>query len=139
MGKVKIHRTICGEGYCFVDESGIVSLSDADRKAIEKMLSSSISSKECQLILDDLSKKANKPRGYKVTAKYKQLISARMKEGYELNDFLDVNTSKCNEWRGGDMEKYLRPETLYSTKFATYRADAVDLHGTKQTTKFVKL
>ena len=27
---------------------------------------------------------------------------------------------KCNEWLGTDMEKYLRPETLFGTKFESY-------------------
>lgn len=27
---------------------------------------------------------------------------------------------KCAEWLGGDMEKFLRPETLFGSKFESY-------------------
>lgn len=49
-----------------------------------------------------------------------RLISARWREGYRLDDFQAVIDGKCAEWRGTDFEKYLRPETLFSTKFEGY-------------------
>ena len=47
-------------------------------------------------------------------------IKARLKEGYSLQDFLTVIDKKCSEWRGTNMEQYLRPETLFGTKFEGY-------------------
>lgn len=47
-------------------------------------------------------------------------IEARLHEGYTLQDFFAVIDKKCAEWKGGEMEKYLRPETLFGSKFEGY-------------------
>ena len=47
-------------------------------------------------------------------------LTARIKEGYTDWDFMDVIDTKCKEWLGTDMEKYLRPETLFGSKFENY-------------------
>ena len=47
-------------------------------------------------------------------------INARLAEGYTLEDFFTVIDKKCAEWKGTDMEKYLRPETLFGSKFENY-------------------
>ena len=47
-------------------------------------------------------------------------LTARINEGYTDWDFMDVIDTKCNEWLGTDMEKYLRPETLFGSKFENY-------------------
>ncbi len=47
-------------------------------------------------------------------------INARLKEGYTLDDFKTVIDKKCAEWKGSTMEQYLRPETLFGTKFEGY-------------------
>lgn len=52
--------------------------------------------------------------------KTQKLISARMSEGFDVDDFIVVIDRKCREWKGTDMEKYLRPETLFGTKFEGY-------------------
>lgn len=54
------------------------------------------------------------------SAKTKRLIDARMNEGYKVDDFKTVITKKANEWKGTKMETYLRPETLFGTKFESY-------------------
>ncbi|GDZ83067.1 hypothetical protein LCIT_03090 [Leuconostoc citreum] len=53
-------------------------------------------------------------------SKTKSLIKARTNEGFSLDDFKTVIEKKTKEWSGTDMEKYLRPETLFSTKFEGY-------------------
>lgn len=53
----------------------------------------------------------------KATARH---IEARFNEGYTLQDFYTVIDKKVAEWKGGDMEKYLRPETLFGSKFEGY-------------------
>ncbi|WP_260148555.1 conserved phage C-terminal domain-containing protein [Leuconostoc citreum] len=53
-------------------------------------------------------------------SKTKSLIKARANEGFSLDDFKTVIEKKAKEWAGTDMEKYLRPETLFSTKFEGY-------------------
>lgn len=47
-------------------------------------------------------------------------INARLDEGYKLDDFFDVIDNKYEEWKDTDMEKYLRPDTLFGTKFDIY-------------------
>ena len=58
---------------------------------------------------------------YKSTTKKNQtVIRARTDEGFSLQDFKKVIDNKVTEWTGTDMEKYLRPETLFGTKFEGY-------------------
>ena len=47
-------------------------------------------------------------------------INARIKEGYTVDDFKMVIDKKFEEWHGTDMEKFLRPETLFAGKFESY-------------------
>lgn len=48
-------------------------------------------------------------------------INARVTEGYTLDDFKNVIDTKCAEWLGDSrMCKYLRPSTLFGTKFEAY-------------------
>lgn len=54
------------------------------------------------------------------TAKTKSVIHARLAEGFKLDDFKAVIDKKCADWIGTDYEKYLRPETLFGTKFEGY-------------------
>lgn len=54
------------------------------------------------------------------TKKTKDLIKARFNEGFTLEDFKIVIDKKSVEWMNTDMQKYLRPETLFGTKFESY-------------------
>lgn len=54
----------------------------------------------------------------KDTQKY---INARLNEGYTVEDFRTVIDNKCSEWLEDEkMQKYLRPSTLFGTKFENY-------------------
>lgn len=55
------------------------------------------------------------------TSSTQKLISARCKEGFTLDDFKLVINKKVTEWRGTDMAKYIRPATLFGTKFESYK------------------
>ena len=72
-------------------------------------------------IVDYLNIKADKNFNYK-TSKTQGYIRARLKEGYTLEDFKKVIDTKAAEWKDKpEMEKYLRPETLFSpSKFEGY-------------------
>ena len=49
------------------------------------------------------------------------LICARLKEGYTLNDFKIVIDKKVQDWKGTDWAKFLRPNTLFAkTKIENY-------------------
>lgn len=70
-------------------------------------------------IIDYLNLKCD--TAYKSSADInKRHINARIKEGYKLDDFKSVIDKKVNEWKGTEYEKYLRPETLFGTKFESY-------------------
>lgn len=48
-------------------------------------------------------------------------VAARLKEGYTVDDFKRVIDNKVADWANdGSMAKYLRPETLFGTKFEAY-------------------
>lgn len=47
-------------------------------------------------------------------------INARFREKYTVEDFKKVIDKKATEWLGTDMEKFLRPETLFCSKFEGY-------------------
>lgn len=58
---------------------------------------------------------------YKWQSSYAQkYINARLKDGFSINDFKKVIDNKCNEWLNSNMRKYLRPSTLFGTKFESY-------------------
>ena len=70
-------------------------------------------------IIDYLNLKAGTE--YKHTIKKtKDCIRARFNEDYVLDDFCKVIDTKVAEWNGGEMQKFLRPETLFSNKFEGY-------------------
>ena len=70
-------------------------------------------------IVDYLNEKAhtNYRSNSKTTMRH---INARLKEGYTLSDFKQVIDNRCATWLGTDMEQYLRPETLFGSKFENY-------------------
>lgn len=48
-------------------------------------------------------------------------INARLNEGHSLDDFIAVIDVKTASWKGDrNMDKYLRPDTLFGTKFESY-------------------
>lgn len=58
---------------------------------------------------------------YRPTSKKTQsLIKARYNEKFTEQDFYTVIDKKSKEWLGTEMEKYLRPETLFGNKFESY-------------------
>lgn len=70
-------------------------------------------------VVDYLNQKAGTK--YRASsAKTKTLIHARAADGFTLADFQTVIDKKCAEWIGTEWEKFLRPETLFGTKFESY-------------------
>lgn len=49
-----------------------------------------------------------------------RLITARLKDGYTVADFKTVIDKKCDEWSETEFAAYLRPQTLFGTKFDSY-------------------
>src|SRR5690625_2482522 len=55
------------------------------------------------------------------TQKTKTLIKARWNEGFRLDDFKKVIDTKNSEWKNDkSMSKFIRPDTLFGTKFEGY-------------------
>ena len=43
-----------------------------------------------------------------------RFVRGRYNEGYRLEDFIKVIDTKCRQWKGTDMAKYIRPSTLFA-------------------------
>jgi uncharacterized phage protein (TIGR02220 family) len=71
-------------------------------------------------IVSYLNKEAGKSFKHK-TAKTRSLIKARFKDGFTIDDFKQVIDIKTAQWlKDSNMNQYLRPETLFGTKFEGY-------------------
>lgn len=70
-------------------------------------------------IIDYLNSKTGKKYRDNVQ-KNRSLIKARWSEGYRLEDFKQVIDNMVKDWSGTKYAKYLRPETLFGTKFDGY-------------------
>lgn len=86
----------------------------------DKSDSASIFTKLCNEVVDYLNQKAKS--NFKATTKATQTkIRARLAEGFNVDDFKKVIDIKTAEWlNDANMSQYLRPETLFGTKFESY-------------------
>ena len=94
------------------------SVSDTDSVSV----SDTVNSKDIDIIKDIinyLNTKCNTRYKY-TTEDSKKHIRARLREGYIKDDFYTVIDRKAAEWIGTEQEKYLRPATLFGTKFESY-------------------
>ena len=57
---------------------------------------------------------------------------SRLNEKYTIEDFNKVIDNKCLEWLGTDFEKFLRPETLFGSKFESYLNQKTNVRKTKE-------
>lgn len=70
-------------------------------------------------VIDYLNQKTG--TNYKSTTKStKEHINARLKDGFKEEDFIKVIDIKYNDWKNTKFEKFLRPDTLFGTKFESY-------------------
>lgn len=95
-----------------IDEISIdkYNMSDSDESDDAKIYES---------IVDYLNQRAG--TNYRATTKKtKDCIRARLNEGFTLDDFKTVIDKKAEEWIGTEYEKFIRPETLFGTKFESY-------------------
>lgn len=67
---------------------------------------------------------------YRVSSKKtKSLINARMREGFTVEDFKEVIDKKVFNWMGTKWSSYLRPETLFGSKFESYLNEQIRGYG----------
>ena len=95
-------------------------MQDVDEvKTQDRLSKDSLDKDKYIYIVDYLNQKAGTK--YKASSKKTQTcIHARLAEGFAEDDFKVVIDKKCAEWLGTDFEQYLRPETLFGTKFESY-------------------
>lgn len=105
--------------------SGYVDKNSIDKNSIEENSITYSSAKAEQHdqnlkeIIDYLNLKSGKH--YKYTANNINKIKARIREGFTIDDFKIVIEKKCEEWlNNNEMNRYLRPETLFGNKFESY-------------------
>lgn len=112
-------------GYCSKNQGGI------DKKVKDN--NTSINNKKRKYIKEKkedylaIVKKVISYLNEKTGSKYKDTtestqskIIARLNECFMLDDFIVVIDKKSKEWMGTEYQKYLRPETLFGTKFESY-------------------
>ena len=59
-----------------------------------------------------------------------QLVNDLIDQGYDYNDLMKVVNKKCSEWMNDSvMRSYLRPSTLFGSKFAEYLAQPESLQA----------
>lgn len=95
-------------------DNEVITLKEKERKEKEKE-----NKRITGMVIDYLNAKAG--TAYRKTAdKTVTHVVARINEGYVYEDFVKVIDYKCDEWLGGEYAKFLRPETLFGTKFEGY-------------------
>ena len=63
--------------------------------------------------------------------KTSSLITARINDGFEGKDFKTVIDKKFKDWKSTEHEKYLRPSTLFGTKFEEYLNQNIVVNDSK--------
>ena len=92
---------------------------EKDERQTESKAENEQTNNTCTEVIEYLNLKAQ-TRYRSSTPKTKQLIRARLSEGFILDDFKIVIDNKVSDWKGTEWEKFLRPETLFGTKFEGY-------------------
>lgn len=90
-----------------------------EKEEIINTLSCASSEYQYKEVIDYLNDKAG--TAFKDKSKdTRSHIKARFDDGFTLQDFYTVIDNKVAEWGGTDMAKFLRPATLFGTKFESY-------------------
>ena len=61
-----------------------------------------------------------------------KVINARLNEKFTVEDFKTVIDKKTEQWKGTPMEEFLRPQTLFGTKFESYLNQTIVKEEKKQ-------
>jgi uncharacterized phage protein (TIGR02220 family) len=111
-----------------------------DFKIIENKKEKSVQNKEHKdiaiKVIEYLNAQAETTFSTKIGSNI-DLICARLKEGYTLNDFKVVIDKKVKDWKGTDWAKFLRPNTLFAkTKIENYLNSNNDKQSNSKFSKF---
>ena len=117
--KHKLKITYECEGRTAVVEKVVYELPKVEWQQADKS-TGNMSTDDIKVIVEYLNNKIGahyKPNGKKM----KELIRARMNEGYTGEDFKTVIDKKFKSWgKDPKMSLYLRPSTLFGTRFGEY-------------------
>lgn len=110
-----------------VDEEQLFSSEKHAQQIDEKRQSSSHLS-QAKEILSFLNKKSL--RNYRAEDSNLKLIISRLKSGASVDDCRAVIARKYRDWHDTDMQKYLRPATIFNaTKFEQYLGECVEVNA----------
>lgn len=122
-----------GENYTYLvdntrvigsNQQGLLGQTNNNKSIITNQLKSNKYKREIEQIIDYLNLVLN-TRYTTKSSKTCSLVSARLNEGYSIEDFKLVIDQKFKDWNNTDYSKYLRPETLFSPKFEGYLNSAI--------------
>lgn len=119
--KVDNVQTLSGKGRLELEIEKDIEIEKEIKNTVpDKSANTSIITKNIKEIVDYLNQKAKS--NFKATTKATQTkIRARLAEGFNVDDFKKVIDIKTAEWLDdANMSQYLRPETLFGTKFESY-------------------
>ena len=94
-------------------------------------------SKQYKEIIDYLNNKLGTQYKYK-SVQTQKLIKSRLEEGFTITDFKTVIDKKYTEWyKDEKMRQYLRPVTLFGTKFEGYLNQDIQIEEEKKEQKTI--
>lgn len=93
---------------------------DRANAELEQKENNRLTEEEYERIISHLNKKTGK-RFHATSGENKRWMNRPIAEGYTVEDELKVIDIMCDKWLADKkMHRYLRPETLFGNKFASY-------------------
>ena len=89
------------------------------QKILHNNIDNNTNKKYIEYIVEYLNKKAGTHYRPTTDATVK-VITARLNERFTVDDFKTVIDKKVAQWKGTSMEEFLRPQTLFGSKFESY-------------------
>lgn len=102
-----------------IDTSVAVAVSDSVTETDTVNNKKNSTGEDIKEIITYLNKKCGTHYRYN-TANTRKHIIARFNDGYAVDDFVQVIDKKTGEWMGTKFQQYLRPDTLFGSKFESY-------------------
>lgn len=113
---VQNNADICYNSGSKIERGGSKIEPNKDKYNNNIFINKNIYSRVCQFLNEKTGKRYNDK-----SAQTRKLIDTRIKDGFTAEDFEKVITNMASHWLGDEkMEQYLRPQTLFGTKFESY-------------------